>query len=118
MIKKMALGSKAEQKATLDDGAWTFNVVTSIGIIIVNKALTATHGFNFGKNRLSQLATFSVEYLVEHPFICMNSIRTLEVHKWIFFLYVRTVSQCNSSSLFYLFSDIYSASFGDSFMYL
>jgi hypothetical protein len=82
----MALGSKVEQKAPLDDGAWTFNVVTSIGIIIVNKALMATHGFSFGKNRLSHLATFYVEYLVEHQFICMNSIGTLEVHKWIFFV--------------------------------
>jgi hypothetical protein len=82
MIKNMALGSKAEQ----NDGAWTFNVVTSIGIIIVNKALMATHRFSFGKNRLSHLATFSVDYLIEHHFICMNSIRTLEVHIWIFFV--------------------------------
>jgi hypothetical protein len=37
----MALRSKAEQKAKLDDGAWTFNVVTSIGIIIFNQALMA-----------------------------------------------------------------------------
>jgi hypothetical protein len=112
MIKKMALGSKAEQKATLDDGAWTFNVVTSIGIIIVNKALTATHGFNFGKNRLSQLATFSVEYLVEHPFICMNSIRTLEVHKWIFFCMSEqypsvTAVVCSIYFLIYIFGIIW-----------
>jgi hypothetical protein len=46
-------------------------------IIIVNKALMATHGFSFGKNRLSHLATFSIECL----FIFMNSIRTIEVHK-------------------------------------
>ncbi|CAM0903909.1 unnamed protein product [Alopecurus aequalis] len=40
-------GSKAEQKAALDAGAWMFNVVTSVGIIMVNKALMATHGFSF-----------------------------------------------------------------------
>ena len=54
----MAPGSKAEQKAALDAGAWMFNVVTSVGIIMVNKALMATHGFSFGKNRLSHFGTF------------------------------------------------------------
>lgn len=43
----MAPGSKAERKAALDAGAWMFNVVTSVGIIMVNKALMATHGFSF-----------------------------------------------------------------------
>lgn len=46
----MAPGSKAERKAALDAGAWMFNVVTSVGIIMVNKALMATHGFSFGKS--------------------------------------------------------------------
>ncbi|KAB8087942.1 hypothetical protein EE612_012395 [Oryza sativa] len=45
----MAPASKAERKAVLDAGAWMFNVVTSVGIIMVNKALMATHGFSFGK---------------------------------------------------------------------
>lgn len=44
----MAPTSKAD-KATLDAAAWMFNVVTSVGIIIVNKALMATYGFSFGK---------------------------------------------------------------------
>ncbi|CAM8912402.1 unnamed protein product [Rhodiola kirilowii] len=39
--------SKADKKATVDAAAWMFNVVTSVGIIIVNKALMATHGFSF-----------------------------------------------------------------------
>jgi len=38
---------KADQKATLDVAAWAFNIVTSVGIIIVNKALMATYGFSF-----------------------------------------------------------------------
>ncbi|KAF8025012.1 hypothetical protein BT93_F2002 [Corymbia citriodora subsp. variegata] len=43
----MALSSKADQKAAVDVAAWMFNVVTSVGIIIVNKALMATYGFSF-----------------------------------------------------------------------
>lgn len=45
---KMAPTSKADKKAALDAAAWMFNVVTSVGIIIVNKALMATYGFSFG----------------------------------------------------------------------
>uniref|UniRef100_A0A453CDI7 Uncharacterized protein n=1 Tax=Aegilops tauschii subsp. strangulata TaxID=200361 RepID=A0A453CDI7_AEGTS len=54
----MAPGSKAEKKAALDAGAWMFNVVTSVGIIMVNKALMATHGFSFGKNTLQHFGIF------------------------------------------------------------
>ncbi|XP_047341007.1 UDP-rhamnose/UDP-galactose transporter 6-like [Impatiens glandulifera] len=43
----MVPAAKAEKKAGLDAAAWLFNVVTSVGIIIVNKALMATHGFSF-----------------------------------------------------------------------
>lgn len=43
----MAPSSKAEKKAAMDAAAWMFNVVTSVGIIIVNKALMATYGFSF-----------------------------------------------------------------------
>ncbi|KAF8404463.1 hypothetical protein HHK36_009348 [Tetracentron sinense] len=44
---KMAPASKADTKAALDAASWMFNVVTSVGIIIVNKALMATYGFSF-----------------------------------------------------------------------
>ncbi|KAA8537953.1 hypothetical protein F0562_027467 [Nyssa sinensis] len=44
---KMAPASKADKKASVDVAAWLFNVVTSVGIIIVNKALMATYGFSF-----------------------------------------------------------------------
>ncbi|GLT75178.1 hypothetical protein SLA2020_469210 [Shorea laevis] len=43
----MSSASKADRKATLDAASWLFNVVTSVGIIMVNKALMATHGFSF-----------------------------------------------------------------------
>ncbi|KAM3289785.1 UDP-rhamnose/UDP-galactose transporter 6 [Capsicum chacoense] len=42
----MAPASKAD-KAVGDVAAWMFNVVTSVGIIIVNKALMANYGFFF-----------------------------------------------------------------------
>ncbi|KAK2659110.1 hypothetical protein Ddye_005643 [Dipteronia dyeriana] len=43
----MSPASRADKKAAADAGAWMFNVVTSVGIIIVNKALMATYGFSF-----------------------------------------------------------------------
>lgn len=43
----MAPASRADKKAAVDAAAWMFNVVTSVGIIIVNKALMATYGFTF-----------------------------------------------------------------------
>ncbi|KAK7270412.1 hypothetical protein RIF29_23525 [Crotalaria pallida] len=43
----MAPASKAEKEAAVDAAAWMFNVVTSVGVIIVNKALMATYGFSF-----------------------------------------------------------------------
>ncbi|KAJ7554279.1 hypothetical protein O6H91_06G133200 [Diphasiastrum complanatum] len=39
--------NKADRKATLDVGAWLFNVTTSVGIIMVNKQLMAVYGFSF-----------------------------------------------------------------------
>ncbi|KAH7834422.1 hypothetical protein Vadar_015823 [Vaccinium darrowii] len=43
----MAPASRTDKKAAVDAAAWMFNVVTSVGIIIVNKALMATYGFTF-----------------------------------------------------------------------
>ncbi|KAE8666601.1 hypothetical protein F3Y22_tig00112496pilonHSYRG00067 [Hibiscus syriacus] len=43
----MAPTNKADRKAVVDMAAWTFNVVTSVGVIIVNKALMATYGFSY-----------------------------------------------------------------------
>ncbi|KAI3461984.1 hypothetical protein Pfo_018647 [Paulownia fortunei] len=45
--KKMSSTSKDDHKVALDAAAWMFNIVTSVGIIIVNKALMATYGFTF-----------------------------------------------------------------------
>ncbi|XP_073065546.1 UDP-rhamnose/UDP-galactose transporter 6-like [Primulina eburnea] len=46
-FKKMSSGSKDDRKVALDASAWMFNIVTSVGIIMVNKALMATYGFTF-----------------------------------------------------------------------
>lgn len=46
----MSGASKTDQKAALDIASWLFNVVTSVGIILVNKALMATYGFSFGES--------------------------------------------------------------------
>ncbi|KAK8964282.1 UDP-galactose transporter 2 [Platanthera guangdongensis] len=43
----MAPASKADRKAALDVASWMFNVVTSVGIIMVNKSLMASYGFSF-----------------------------------------------------------------------
>ncbi|PON85649.1 Bi-functional UDP-rhamnose/UDP-galactose transporter [Trema orientale] len=43
----MSSAGKADRKTTLDAASWMFNVVTSVGIIMVNKALMATYGFSF-----------------------------------------------------------------------
>ncbi|KAL9313737.1 hypothetical protein ACSQ67_019189 [Phaseolus vulgaris] len=43
----MSSVSKGDRKASLDAASWLFNVVTSVGIILVNKALMATYGFSF-----------------------------------------------------------------------
>ncbi|XP_027362033.1 UDP-rhamnose/UDP-galactose transporter 6-like isoform X1 [Abrus precatorius] len=43
----MSSASKGDRKASLDAASWLFNVVTSVGIILVNKALMATYGFSF-----------------------------------------------------------------------
>lgn len=45
---KMSSVSKADRKTALDVASWSFNIVTSVGIIMVNKALMATYGFSFG----------------------------------------------------------------------
>ncbi|KAB5548061.1 hypothetical protein DKX38_011467 [Salix brachista] len=39
--------TKADKKASGDAASWLFNVVTSVGIILVNKALMATYGYSF-----------------------------------------------------------------------
>lgn len=67
----MAPASKADKKAAVDAAAWMFNVVTSVGIIIVNKALMATYGFSFGKSCF----VFFRSYLIYSSFPAVHSIK-------------------------------------------
>lgn len=48
MEKKMTSAKLSDRKGALDLASWMFNVVTSVGIILVNKALMAKYGFSFG----------------------------------------------------------------------
>ncbi|XP_027366996.1 UDP-rhamnose/UDP-galactose transporter 6-like isoform X3 [Abrus precatorius] len=43
----MASATKGDRKIAIDVASWMFNIVTSVGIILVNKALMATYGFSF-----------------------------------------------------------------------
>ncbi|RDY13224.1 UDP-rhamnose/UDP-galactose transporter 4 [Mucuna pruriens] len=43
----MSSATKGDRKTALDVASWMFNIVTSVGIILVNKALMATYGFSF-----------------------------------------------------------------------
>ena len=54
----MSSAGKADKKASIDAASWMFNVVTSVGIIIVNKALMATYGFSFGMFLMEFSTTF------------------------------------------------------------
>lgn len=51
--KSMSPKGKEENKLTLDLAAWLFNIVASVGIIIVNKTLMASYGFTFGMSAMS-----------------------------------------------------------------
>lgn len=52
MRSDMSSLNKSDKKAALDFSAWSFNVTTSVGLIMVNKALMATYGFTFGMSVL------------------------------------------------------------------
>ncbi|XP_057419530.1 UDP-rhamnose/UDP-galactose transporter 4 isoform X1 [Lotus japonicus] len=43
----MSSETKGDSKVAIDVASWMFNVVTSVGIILVNKALMGTYGFSF-----------------------------------------------------------------------
>jgi len=45
---RMSSATKGDRKTAIDVASWMFNIVTSVGIILVNKALMATYGFSFG----------------------------------------------------------------------
>eukprot|EP00252_Welwitschia_mirabilis_P018943 TRINITY_DN4257_c0_g1_i1.p1 TRINITY_DN4257_c0_g1~~TRINITY_DN4257_c0_g1_i1.p1 ORF type:complete len:328 (+),score=51.84 TRINITY_DN4257_c0_g1_i1:569-1552(+) len=76
----MAPASKAERKAALDVGAWMFNVSTSVGIIMVNKALMARYGFTFAST-LTGLH-FGMTSLMTVVLRCMGYIQPSYLPFW------------------------------------
>eukprot|EP00252_Welwitschia_mirabilis_P001988 TRINITY_DN11943_c0_g2_i1.p1 TRINITY_DN11943_c0_g2~~TRINITY_DN11943_c0_g2_i1.p1 ORF type:complete len:328 (+),score=44.20 TRINITY_DN11943_c0_g2_i1:168-1151(+) len=76
----MAPASKAERKAALDIAAWMFNVSTSVGIIMVNKALMARYGFTFAST-LTGLH-FGMTTLMTIVLRCMGYIQPSYLPFW------------------------------------
>ncbi|XP_027363667.1 UDP-rhamnose/UDP-galactose transporter 6-like [Abrus precatorius] len=84
----MAPASKAEKKAAVDAAAWMFNVVTSVGIIIVNKALMATYGFSFATTLTGlHFATTTLMTVILRMlgYIQASHLPLLEILKFVFF---------------------------------
>ncbi|CAI0428652.1 unnamed protein product [Linum tenue] len=70
----MSSPSKADKKASLDAASWMFNVVTSVGIILVNKALMATYGFSFGKSSAAKVFQPMIAKLSMIPVSCFLEV--------------------------------------------
>lgn len=64
----MSRAIKGDQKAATDAAAWMFNVVTSVGIIIVNKTLMARYGYSFGTYSTNMLPKYLLHISV---FLCL-----------------------------------------------
>ncbi|XP_038882523.1 UDP-rhamnose/UDP-galactose transporter 4-like [Benincasa hispida] len=84
----MSSPGKSDHKATLDAASWMFNVVTSVGIIIVNKALMATYGFSFATTltglhfATTSLLTFILKQL---GYIQDSHLPFLDILKFVIF---------------------------------
>ncbi|KMT09257.1 hypothetical protein BVRB_6g133560 [Beta vulgaris subsp. vulgaris] len=84
----MTSSNKGDRKAALDMGAWLFNIVTSVGIIIVNKALMANYGFTFATTltglhfATTTLMTFTLRWL---GFIQPTKLPFSEILKFVIF---------------------------------
>lgn len=84
----MAHTSKADKKAALDVASWMFNVVTSVGIIMVNKALMATYGFSFATTLTGlHFATTTIMTLVLRwlGYVQASHLPVAELLKFVFF---------------------------------
>lgn len=82
---KMSSGAKGASKAAIDAAAWMFNVVTSVGIILVNKALMATYGFTFGIVHIFSrlfpfLAPFDLPILLSGHFLILYILYSILSH--------------------------------------
>ncbi|KAL8034101.1 hypothetical protein ABFX02_12G005200 [Erythranthe guttata] len=78
--------STTGNKAGLDAAAWIFNIVTSVGIILVNKALMATYGFTFATTLtgLHFAATTVMTFILRSlGYIQSSHLPTIEIIKFV-----------------------------------
>ncbi|KAH6791348.1 nucleotide sugar transporter-KT 1 [Perilla frutescens var. frutescens] len=84
----MSLKSKEENKVALDVAAWMFNIVSSVGIIIVNKALMASYGFTFATTLtgLHFAATTTMTLILKrHGYIQSSTLPVSDLVKFVLF---------------------------------
>lgn len=84
----MSLKSKDENKVALDVAAWMFNIVTSVGIIIVNKALLASYGFTFATTLTGlhfAATTIMTRILKRHGYIQSSTLPVSDLVKYVLF---------------------------------
>lgn len=90
----MSLASKADRKAAADAAAWMFNVVTSVGIILFNKALMATYGFSFGKHHFRTYSQWYKE-ICFHQLSCIRSITIFITFLFCFSISISNFNFCS-----------------------
>ncbi|CAN1169532.1 UDP-rhamnose/UDP-galactose transporter 5 [Linum perenne] len=84
----MSSSNKTDKKAAVDAAAWLFNVVTSVLIILVNKALMATYGFSFATTLTGlHFSTTTVLTIVLRwmKYIQPSHLPVMELLKFVFF---------------------------------
>ncbi|CAN1828824.1 UDP-rhamnose/UDP-galactose transporter 5 [Linum perenne] len=86
----MSSSNKTDKKAAVDAAAWLFNVVTSVLIILVNKALMATYGFSFGTSTTLTGLHFSTTTMLTivlrwMKYIQPSHLPVMELVKFVFF---------------------------------
>ncbi|CAN1828822.1 UDP-rhamnose/UDP-galactose transporter 5 [Linum perenne] len=84
----MSSSNKTDKKAAVDAAAWLFNVVTSVLIILVNKALMATYGFSFATTLTGlhfSTTTMLTIVLRWMKYIQPSHLPVMELVKFVFF---------------------------------
>ncbi|KAL0395562.1 UNVERIFIED_CONTAM: UDP-rhamnose/UDP-galactose transporter 6 [Sesamum calycinum] len=80
--------SKDDHKRAVDAAAWLFNIITSVGIIIVNKALMATYGFTFATTLTGlhfSVTTLMTLVLKSLGYVQSSHLPVADILKFVFF---------------------------------
>ncbi|KAK4382327.1 UDP-rhamnose/UDP-galactose transporter 6 [Sesamum angolense] len=80
--------SKDDHKRAVDAAAWLFNIITSVGIIIVNKALMATYGFTFATTLTGlhfSVTTLITLVLKSLGYVQSSHLPVADILKFVFF---------------------------------